>query len=68
MYSPKGKTRKKTEVHTMKKITKKEMKNIAKEYGIELCEIEDKFYDMEGDGILVTAQDIEDMILNDDFY
>lgn len=52
----------------MKKITKKEMKNIAKEYGIELCEIEDKVYDMEGDGILVTAQDIEDMILNDDFY
>lgn len=60
MYLPKGKT--KTEETTMKKITKKAIKELAKKYGMDATDIQDQVTDMESDGILVTAELIEDMI------
>lgn len=51
----------------MKKITKKAIKELAKKYGMDAADIEDRVNDMEGDGILVTAELIEDMICNGDF-
>lgn len=51
----------------MKKITKKAIKELAKKYGIDAIDIQDQVTDMESDGILVTAELIEDMICNQDF-
>lgn len=51
----------------MKKITKKAIKELAKKYGMDAVDIEDQVNDMEDDGILVTAELIEDMICNGDF-
>lgn len=51
----------------MKKITKKAIKELAKKYGMDATDIQDQVIDMESDGILVTAELIEDMICNNDF-
>ena len=55
-----------------KKITKKDMKELAAKYGdkyyLDERKIRDKVYDMESDGVFVTRDEIEDMILNDDFF
>lgn len=51
----------------MKKITKKAIKELAKRYGMDVTDIQDQVTDTESDGILVTAELIEDMICNQDF-
>lgn len=51
----------------MKKITKKAIKELAKKYSMDAIDIQDQVTDMESDGILVTAELIEDMICNQDF-
>lgn len=51
----------------MKKITKKAIKELAKKYGMDATDIQDQVTDMETNGILVTAELIEDMICNRDF-
>lgn len=51
----------------MKKITKKSIKELAKKYNMDAADIQDQVTDMESDGILVTAELIEDMICNNDF-
>lgn len=50
----------------MKKITKKAINELAKKYGMDVTDIQDQVTDMESDGILVTAELIEDMICNND--
>ena len=51
-----------------RKITKKDIKEIAKKYGLNHDSIQDIVNDMESDGIRVTKEDIEDMYLNDDLF
>jgi len=51
----------------MKNITKKELKKLAKEYGRDAAELEDYIIDMEGDGIFVDIQMVEDFLANGDF-
>jgi len=63
---PKGKTKPK-EGKNMKNITKKELKKLAKEYGRDAAELEDYIIDMEGDGIFVDIQMVEDFLANGDF-
>jgi hypothetical protein len=63
--------KKQTEVTTMKrarKITKKDIKEIAKKYDLDPVDIQDIVEDMESDGIRVTREDIEDMYLNGDLF
>ena len=63
--------KKQTEVNTMKrerKITKKDIKEIAKKYDLDPVDIQDIVNDMESDGIRVTREDIEDMYLNGDLF
>ena len=48
--------------------TKKDIKEIAKKYGLDPDSIQDIVNDMESDGIRVTKEDIEDMYLNDDLF
>ena len=49
-----------------RKITKKDIKEIAKKYDLDPIDIQDIVEDMESDGIRVTREDIEDMYLNGD--
>ena len=49
-----------------RKITKKDIKEIAKKYDLDPVDIQDIVNDMESDGIRVTREDIEDMYLNQD--
>ena len=51
-----------------RKITKKDIKEIAKKYDLDPIEIQDIVNDMESDGIRVTKEDIEDMYLNSDLF
>ena len=51
-----------------RKITKKDIKEIAKKYRLDPTDIQDVVTDMESDGILVTKEDIEDMYLNGDLF
>ena len=51
---------------TMKDISKKELERLAKEYGRDAGELEDYILDMEGDGIRVTAGNLEDFLANGD--
>ena len=51
-----------------RKITKKDIKEIAKKYDLDPIEIQDIVNDMESDGIRVTKEDIEDMYLNGDLF
>ena len=51
-----------------RKITKKDIKEIAKKYDLDPIDIQDIVNDMESDGILVTKEDIEDMYLNGDLF
>ena len=50
----------------MKNITKKELKKLAKEYGRDAAELKDYIIDMEGDGIFVDIQMVEDFLANGD--
>ena len=50
----------------MKNITKKELERLAKEYGRDAGELEDYIIDMEGDGIRVDAENLEDFLANGD--
>ena len=51
-----------------KRINKKDIKEIAKKYGLDPDSIQDIVNDMESDGILVTKEDVEDMYLNGDLF
>ena len=51
-----------------RKITKKDIKEIAKKYDFDPVEIQDIVNDMESDCIRVTKEDIEDMYLNGDLF
>lgn len=51
----------------MKNITKKELSKLAKRYGRDAGELEDFILDMEGDGIRVTIEEVEDFLANGDF-
>ena len=51
-----------------RKITKKDIKEIAKKYDLDPIEIQDIVNDMESDGIRVTKEDIEYMYLNGDRF
>ena len=51
-----------------RKITKKDIKEIAKKYDLDPIWIQDIVNDMESDGIRVTRGDIEDMYLNGDLF
>ena len=51
-----------------RKITKKDIKEIAKKYDLDPVDIQDIVNDMESDGIRVTREDIEDMYLNGDLF
>ena len=53
-----------------RKITKKDIKEIAKKYDLGPIEIQDIVNDMESDGIRVTKEDINDMYIesrNDEY-
>ena len=65
MYLPKGKT-KKTEESKMKELSKKKIREVAKEYGKDAGYLEDIVRDMEGDGIRVEKEDLIDMVVNGD--
>ena len=51
-----------------RKITQKDIKEIAKKYDLDPVEIQDIVNDMESDDIRVTKEDIEDMYLNSDLF
>ena len=51
----------------MKNIKKRELKKLAKAYGRDAAELEDYILDMEGDGIEVTIENVEDFLANGDF-
>ena len=46
----------------MEQITRKDIDRLAKEYGYDAGYLTDVVADMEGDGILVTAEMLEDYI------
>ena len=48
----------------MNHISEKELKAIAKKYGRDAQELKDYVIDMESDGIIVDAIDLEEMIVN----
>ena len=48
----------------MEQITRKDIERLAREYGCDAGYLMDVVLDMEGDGILVTAEMIEDYILD----
>ncbi len=50
----------------MKRITKKEIKALAKEYGRSADELSDFVADWEDEGIIVTAGMLDDFLANDD--
>ena len=50
----------------MKHIKKSELKKLAKAYGRNARELEDYILDMEGDGIEVYIENIEDFLANGD--
>ena len=51
-----------------RKISKKDIKEIAKKYDLDPVEIQDIVNDMESDGRRVKREDIEDMYLNGDLF
>lgn len=50
-----------------KRLTKKAIKEVAKEYGMDAGYLEDIVRDMEGDGIKVAKEDLIDMVVNGDY-
>lgn len=49
-----------------KELTKKAIREVAKEYGMDAGYLEDIVRDMEGDGIKGDKQDLIDMVINGD--
>ncbi len=50
----------------MKELSKKAIREVAKEYGKDAGYLEDIVRDMEGDGIRVEKEDLIDMVANGD--
>ena len=50
----------------MKELSKKKIREVAKEYGKDAGYLEDIVRDMEGDGIRVEKEDLIDMVVNGD--
>ena len=66
MLLTKEKHSRKARRKTMKNISKKELERLAKEYGRDAGELEDYIIDMEGDGIRVDEENLEDFLANGD--
>ena len=50
----------------MKELSKKKIREVAKEYGKDAGSLEDIVRDMEGDDIRVEKEDLIDMVVNGD--